>query len=707
MKWEKPPLDAEKAREITERYGLNLLTASILVRRGIVDPEELAFYCEEDLRYLHNPFLFIEMEDVVDRILAAKEEGEKVLVFGDRDVDGITGTALLVKFLSRRGVAITWKLPMGDDPYGLTREVVDRFAQEGGTLLITVDCGISNQEEIAYAQELGIDTIILDHHTPQEEVPKAIAIINPKMEDSGYPFRDLAGCGVVAKVLWALAFGETDLYKESFTLLNLRPGNDSYILEAAVLKNLVVEDRITEVLVPGVVPINQTRLLKFFNKRILVYDGKTQERMLRRIFGQDAEIFLEDLAPEFASQFPGLQGKSLLRLRELSRSQRYKSNPFTELDVLIHLFSSWVLKKYPSLSAEYRSMLDLVAIGTLSDMMPVRNENRLLIKTGLKLLNEGAREGIRELLRLQNLSGKTLSSKDIAWQVGPALNATGRMGEPDTAAKLLLSEIADEREILAASVMELNKLRKKIGDDLWEQILPLAEASYNRYGQKFIFISDPRIHRGITGILAARLSNFFKVPAIACTELESKVIGSLRSNRGYGVKHFLDRCADLFQDAGGHEFAAGFNLKKKDLPLLEERIQKILPEVLLSEETEEVVKVDAEIPPAYMNPKDLEFALDFFTPFGEDNPPLVFRTRGVQIQSIDFIGKKDLSHTRLLLRAGAYAFPSVFWNSAERVGRDFKVNDTVAIIYEVQKNNYQSKETLQLIILDIEKEATV
>jgi single-stranded-DNA-specific exonuclease len=704
MKWEKTPLDVEKAKELAERFGLNLLVASILVRRGIVEPEELLFFCEEDIRYLHNPFLFVEMEDVVDRILTAREEQEKVLVFGDRDVDGITATALLVKALSRMGISVSWKLPMGDDPYGLTKEVVEEFAQEGGSLIITVDCGISNYREVEHASRLGVDTIILDHHTPQENIPPALAIVNPKMEDAGYPFRDLAGCGVAAKVIWALAFGETELYKEPFTLLNLRPGNDSFVLEAAIIKNLLVEDRITEVLVPGMVQIDQTRLLKFFGKRILVYDAKSQERMLRKIFGGDAEIYLEDLAPQLSTLFPGVQGKSLLRLRELSRGGRYRQEPFTELDVLINLFSSWVLKKFPSLSTEYRGILDLVAIGTLTDMMPLRNENRLIVKAGLKLLNEGAREGIRELLRQQNLTGKPLSSRDIAWQLGPALNATGRMGSPDTAARLLLSEVAEEREALATGVMELNRMRRKIGDDLWEQVLPAARESFEEYGNKFVLVSDSRIHRGITGILAARLSNFFKVPAIACAILEDKVVGSLRSNRGYGVKHFLERCGDLFQDAGGHEFAAGFNLKLEDLPRLMERLKGILPEVSLNGEEESVLKIDAEIPPSYMNPKDLESALDFFSPFGEENPPLVFRTPGAQIQSIDFIGRKEQSHTRLLIRTGAYAFPAVFWNSAERVGKDFSVNDTVSIIYEVQKNTFQNQETLQLVILDIEKE---
>jgi single-stranded-DNA-specific exonuclease len=495
MIWEKMPLDQAKVREIAARYGLNLLTASILARRGLDDPGEMLFYLENDLRFLHNPFLFVEMQDAVERILSAREEGEKVLVFGDRDVDGITGIALLVRSLRAMGLSVSWRLPMGDDPYGLTIDAVEEFAAQDGTLIITVDCGISNAKEISRALELGIDTIIVDHHNPPEEIPPACAVINPKVEDSGYPFRDLAGCGVAAKLVWALRFSETSMYNETLTLLNIKPGNDTYILEAARMENLVVMETLTETLVPGIVPINETRLAKFFAGRVFVYGAKPQEEMLRRVFtpknalGKELseeetrrraairgpEITLLDLEPEAAKLFPAIKGKSLLRLRELSRLERFRDGPISELDILVDLFTSWVMKHDPKLSDAYASLFDIVAIGTLADMMPVRNENRIMIGLGINILNSAKpRDGIRELLRLQDLLGKPLSSRKIAWQISPALNAAGRMGEPDRAVKLLLSDSPEERESLAKGIVELNERRKKIGDDVWELILPEA-----------------------------------------------------------------------------------------------------------------------------------------------------------------------------------------------------------------------------------------
>ncbi|MFW6207498.1 MAG: DHH family phosphoesterase, partial [Spirochaetota bacterium] len=243
MKWNKTDIEKDSVRSIAGKYGVDLLTASILVRRGVTEPEQIKFYLENDLMFSYNPFLFTEMEDAVDRIQQAVAEGEKVKIFGDRDVDGITSTVLLKEELQKLGVDAEWALPLGNDPYGLTVEVVEEFAAADGELLITVDCGISNIAEITRARELGIDTIVIDHHNPQDELPPAIALIDPKIADSGYPFRDLAGCGVVAKLIWALEFSQTEMYKEELVLLHARPGNDTVILEAVKISNLVEVDR--------------------------------------------------------------------------------------------------------------------------------------------------------------------------------------------------------------------------------------------------------------------------------------------------------------------------------------------------------------------------------------------------------------------------------------------------------------------------------
>jgi single-stranded-DNA-specific exonuclease len=233
MVWEKKDVAPELAREIASRYGCDLLAASILARRGITGGEEIRYFLEDDVLQLRTPFELPGMEDAVDRIIAAKEEGEKTLVFGDRDVDGITGTALITGFLRDQGMDVSWRLPMGDEPYGLSIEAVEEFAAAYGTLIITVDCGISNQAEVERANVLGVNVIVTDHHNPQESLPAALCIVNPKLRPPGegdpvYPFRDLAGSGVAYKLVTALRFAlKSELYGQPVTLLNTRPVNDA------------------------------------------------------------------------------------------------------------------------------------------------------------------------------------------------------------------------------------------------------------------------------------------------------------------------------------------------------------------------------------------------------------------------------------------------------------------------------------------------
>src|SRR6056297_3588860 len=368
--------------------------------------------------FSHNPFLFTEMKDVVDRIQQAALEGEKVKIFGDRDVDGITSTVLLKEELKKLGIEADWALPVGNDPYGLTVEVVEEFAEAGGELLITVDCGISNVEEITRAAELGVETIVLDHHNPQETLPPAVAIIDPKISESGYPFRDLAGCGVVAKLIWALEFSRTEMYKEELVLLHARPGNDTVILEAVKISNLVEIDRLSENLVPGMIRPDQSRLAAFLmNTQILVYDEQQQRRLLQKVFGAGVDINVLDVAPEIWKLLPQLEKMSLLKIRDRSRANRYTSELVSEVDIFLSLFQSYVLRRYPALSTEFDKHLDLVALGTLADLMPLHGENRLLVKRGMRQLNAVERAGIHELLLQQRLLGKRLSTTDVGWHI--------------------------------------------------------------------------------------------------------------------------------------------------------------------------------------------------------------------------------------------------------------------------------------------------
>ena len=420
MIWNKKDINRTLVKDMVRRFECDALTASILARRNIIDGPDILYFLEDDLRYLHNPFLFKDMEDAVDRVLQAREEGEKVLIFGDRDVDGITSTSLLHRALTDIGIDTEWRVPSGNDPYGLTIAAVETHAENSGTLIITVDNGISCRDAVARANELGIDVVVLDHHNPPDVLPDAVAIINPKMEDSGYPFRDLAGCAVVWKFITALRFARTELYKQQICLLNVRPANESYLIEAIKVVNMTEQTRISETVVPGMVSISQTRLVPFLqDQQIFVWDAPLQQKQLATIFGKGVEFNFHDLAPEISRSIPAIRNMSLLRLKDFSRIGRYRDKPISELDGFFNIFVTFIQRRNELFGDREKQELQLVALGTLADLMPLENENRILVRQGLAAINESPLPGLAELMARQNLSGKKIGTGDIAWLISP------------------------------------------------------------------------------------------------------------------------------------------------------------------------------------------------------------------------------------------------------------------------------------------------
>jgi single-stranded-DNA-specific exonuclease len=702
MKWTKDRVDPGQVKEFAGRYKLDLLPAAIFVRRGIVDPERVRFFLDKDLRYLHNPFLLDEMGDAVERILTAVSEGEKVLVYGDRDVDGITSTVLMTETLISHGVEVTWAVPMGDDPYGLTRDVVDSCVAADITLIIAVDCGTTNVPEIAYAAERGVDTVVVDHHNPQADRPPAVAIVNPKLPDSSYPFDGLCACGLVSKVRYALNFAQTALYNQQVCLLNVRPGNESLVLDAIKMENLVEVDRLSENLVPGILDLEHSRLGQFLTgMQILVYDAPAQERLLRQVLGERVEIHLLDVAAELWQLFPSLRNKSLLRLRSASSLARYGDTPPSEIDVFASLFRTFVQRKEESLQTDLEASLDLVALATLADMMPMQDENRILVTHGLKVMSTRPRYGLRKLLERQRLLGKNLDARDIGWSVSPVINATGRMGEPDKAVELLLSADEGEALALADAVVSLNSERRKVGDDAWELVQASARESYESSDGRFVLVSSERIHRGVTGLLAGRLARQYKTPATVVTVMADRAIGSVRSARGMVATDLLVRCEDLLLDWGGHDAAAGFHLEPGRLPELEQRLAEVVASIELDHEAEETVEVDAELPLDFLT-ASLEGVVELFAPYGQENPALTFLARGLRLTSVSIIGKKG-EHLRLLLDSGRNKWPAVYWNAAELVGKTFSEGDAVDAVFHVGTNYYNGRETPQLTIIDMRR----
>jgi single-stranded-DNA-specific exonuclease len=701
MKWNKTAVDSALVKEMARRYEIDLLTATILVRRGVTTPEAVRFFLLDDPQGLHNPFMMQSMAEAVERINAAVDSGEKILIFGDRDVDGITSTVLLFEALQEMGADVQWMLPEGEESYGISPGVVERAAAAGVGLLLTVDCGVSNLQEIQSAAALGIETVVIDHHNPPQDLPPAAAVVDPKLP--GYPFRDLCGCAVASKVEWALRFSRSPFFGASICLLNARPANETIVVEAVRLINLVETDRITESFVPGIVPFEKSRLAGFISgDEVLVLDAPSQARLLERALGAGASISMSDLSPLITQFLPGRSGKSLIKIQQSSRASVFAGRPLTEIDILEETFVSLVLAREQERLAPAFSRLDLVALGTLADLMPLTDENRILVRRGLGLLRSSERNGLRQVFRRKDLLGKRISTSDIAWQVSPLLNSAGRMGEPGTATRLFLAQSPEEAEPLVEQLFLLDGKRKSLGESTWNLVLAQAKDSLERSGGRCVLVHDERIQRGITGIMASRLQGFFKTPAIVMAVGAETAVGSIRSNRQRMIADFFARHGPSFLSFGGHDFAGGFSIERGRLESFVDDFFARAEEIPVPAAAEgESITVDAEIPLAYLSP-ELQKMVDLFEPYGEGNPPLVLMTRGMRVAHCELIGKKDLNHLKLLLEAGATKWPAVYWNAAARFPGDFTIGDKVDVVYRLGRNSYGGGENLQLTLLDLE-----
>lgn len=706
--WIKKEIDKESVINFSKKYSLDLLTSSIFLRRGISKGDDLLFYLEDDLRFLHNPFLFDQMEDAVDRILDAKDEGEKVLIFGDRDVDGITSTTILYEYLKSIGIDVEFRVPMGDESYGLSIEAIDEFAKNYGTLIITVDNGISNIEEVKYASELGIDVIITDHHNPQEILPEPAIIINPKLIDSSYPFAHISGCAVAFKLIQALRFSQTELYKQDICLLNTFETENGISIECVKLHNNVEKQNFLLENISSQLKISDTKLENFLKgQQIFTWDDVSVKKLLKNIFGNSVEFSTFDLRNEVSKIIPSFANISLEQLKSKSKIAFYKNNSSSSMDSFVNIFITYINQKFniafPNKQSKEQEELQLVALAALADVMPLSNENRIIINNAIKIMNSGKiRPGLVEIFAKLNLLNKKITATDLSWTVIPALNATGRLGQPKLAIDILLEKDSLTRNQIASKIIDLNTERKSLVNSAQDFISYNAEMSFQKY-KNFCFIIEKKIHRGVIGLISARLSQKYKVPTITITSTDDGLaIGSMRSCRGIDSPTFLSKFSHLFLNFGGHSKAAGFSLPLEKLDLFQNEFDKAVSSIELLEDDDQNIYIDAELTPTYINPK-LFTIIDLFEPYGEENKILTFMTKNLKILSYQIVGKTEKQHLKLTLDTGEHKIPVMFWNAADKINKDLFVGDFVDIVYNVERNIFNGMENIQIVIKDIKK----
>ena len=542
---------------------LHPITVQVLYNRGITDPASVtAFFNGESGEA--NPFDLKGMPSAVTRLRQALRGGETIAVYGDFDADGVTATALLVQTLRALGGDVRPYIPHRvDEGYGLHKEALPQLASDGARVIVTVDCGIRSLEEVAHANQIGLDVIVTDHHSVGDKLPDAVAVIDPKRHDSDYPFHELAGVGVAFKLAQSL----------------LRSHRQTLITRQAV------------------------------------------------------------------------------RLEE-------------------------------------EDLLDLVALGTITDLVPLLDENRTLVRKGLERINRRERPGIEALCRRSGLRNGQINATSIGYALGPRLNAAGRMGHAKTAYQLLTTQYPAEAERLAEALDRLNRKRRQLTLETQKQARELALATAGE--APLLFAAAPDFQAGIVGLAASRLVDEFYRPAVVVEVGKEFSRGSARSIPEFHITDALDQCADLLVRHGGHAAAGGFTVANEHLDQLAAVLRRLATEQLADVELTSTLNVDTEIELSKMS-WELQQELARLEPCGYANPHPLFLSRNVRVQNLRTVGA-DGRHLKLALSGGRTTWDAIAFRQGDWAG---KLPARVDIVYHLEINVWRDQRRLQLNVQDI------
>ena len=551
--WDIPP----PVRDHSLPSDLPSALVKVLVHRDIDTAEKLRIFLEPPQRLPYDPLRLAGMDRALARLYQAINQHEKVGVFGDFDVDGVTGSAIIAEGLEPFGVPVIPYIPhRTEEGHGLSMAAVEHLVKQGVSLIVTVDCGVTSPDEVDHARQLGADVIITDHHLPQSKLPDAVAIINPKLPGSNYPFYALCGAGLAFK------------------------------------------------LVQG----------------IHEYHGQAWDR----------------------------------------------------------------------------SLLELAALGTIADLVPLLDENRYLVTEGLAEMANTSRPGLQALYSRAGVIGSFLNTEVVSFQVTPRINAAGRMSHALDSYRLLTTKSPEEAEALAEKLERLNQERRQLTDEAMTSALDQVRSRLASGPMpSMLIVSGPAIKRGIAGLVAGRLAESFQRPAVAVSEENDYVVGSGRSIPQFDIFEAFNACQDLFVRFGGHSQAAGFTLAREKLPLLEERLDAVAERALDVRELRPALNIDAEVGLEEFA-GDVPRCLATLEPFGAGNPQPVFLTRKARVHEARSVGKTK-QHKRLIVGDGPDRWTALAFNQAERW---VDGTEEVDLAFSLSKDHWRGEEQLTLRVLD-------
>jgi single-stranded-DNA-specific exonuclease len=736
-KWQILKSDKEKAKLIRDEIKVPDIVARTLVNRGIVTADNARKYANPNILDLHNPFHFHDIDKAIERIERAVSEKKGILIFGDRDVDGVTATAILYKILQKMGANVVYRVPEGEENYGISRDVIAWAVENYFELMITVDCGITAIEEIDYAGSLNLDVIITDHHEPRDKLPNACAIINPKVGDDGYPFKYLCGAGVVFKLAQAIVektefpeyYGEEMVFLDLETT-GLNPNHDEIIEIGAVkMRNgIKVGEFQTLVKTSFPIPIQSTQIhgitnemveengidikealakfmefigeSKIIGHNIVMFDLKFLDAAMKKHFGKLIKNTVEDTLKMARVMLRKLAKHDLASVAEhlgvcFEHSKLHRS--VADSEVCASIYRRLLLSRSARINDLYNEYLPLVAIGTIADIMPLIDENRNIVKNGMKMIPYSS-IGLISLIRESNLNMDTINSKTISWNIAPLLNSPGRVGEATLSVELLITNKVKEAEALAREIIAKDKERKNMVHNLDKAVKELDMETFEK--NNFLFFSSEKIPRGITGLLANRLSNEYSLPAIVISGENDEVNGSVRASGEFDVVSMLTALSGYLLQYGGHRYAGGFTIKKENINEFYEKVKEYMTNFDRAEFEENIVIDDVLEDFDELTISNLRYLENILEPFGNGNETPNYLIQNLKIQEIKLIGKNN-NHVLITAVKGRGEFSIVGWNCGQEVAALKDKHTLFDIVGYPEINKFQGNEEARLILADI------
>lgn len=561
----KPQGDINDIKHLSAALNVNMVIANLLAQRGVKTFNEARSFFRPRLTDLHDPFLMKDMDKAVERLERAITNQEKVLIYGDYDVDGTTSVAMIYLFLKDYLSQIDFYIPdRYTEGYGISPQSIDFAADENFSLVIVLDCGIKAVEKVKAAQERGVDFIICDHHNPGESIPEAVAVLDPKRPNCPYPYKELSGCGVGFKLL------------QAYTMRN---------------------------------QINQDKLF---------------------------------------------------------------------------------------------DLLDLVVVSIASDIVPITGENRVLAWYGLKKLNNNPGMGLQTIINFAGLNGEEISISDIVFKIGPRLNASGRIEHGKKSVQILVSVDTVSSDALGEEIDSFNEIRKTLDRDITQDALDMIERDEVMKNRHSTVIYNRDWHKGVVGIVASRLTEFYYRPTVVLTESNGFATGSARSVKDFDLYEAIGACSDLLESYGGHMFAAGLTLKIENVRAFSERFEEIVAKSAATRQQSQTIEVDAKLALHEITPRFFR-VLKQFAPFGPHNNSPVFVTEDVIDAGSSRLVGKNLEHIKLDLMepdASSGIFAGIAFNMASKFPV-IQSGTPFDICYSVELNEFRGKTNLQLNIKDI------